>query len=84
MTCVDHEHENGRRRCRSRQLILDCSVHAVHLRRYVLSADIGIVAGKSVALQAEGADPDLCTHVDIAERVEDGSAGWLANNGLVL
>lgn len=56
----------------------------MHLRRYILSTDIGIVAGEGVALQAEGADPDLRTHVDIAERIEDGSARWLANDRLIL
>ena len=65
-------------------MVLDGRVHTVHLRRYILSADISVVPGQGVALKAERTDPDLLANIDVTERVEDGSAGWLANDRLIL
>ncbi len=56
----------------------------MHLRWHILCTDVGVVAGQGIALQAEGAYPDLCSDVDVAERIEDGSTGGLADNRLVL
>ncbi|KAI7832042.1 hypothetical protein BX661DRAFT_179710, partial [Kickxella alabastrina] len=53
------------------------------LRRQVMRRNISVVRRELVALQAEGANPQLAPHVNLAVRVEHRAAGRLAHYGLV-
>ena len=43
---------------------------------------MGVVRGEMVALEAEGADPDLGGEVDAGEGVEGGGAGFASEWGV--
>ncbi|KAF2312542.1 hypothetical protein GH714_035014 [Hevea brasiliensis] len=74
-TSVDHEHEYRRGRTfLSGSLVLDGGVLREELGREVVVADGGVVRWEVVALEAEGADPDLGGKINDGERVKHGAA----------
>ena len=56
----------------------------MHLRGHIFGGDVAVMAWKSVSLQAERANPDLRSDVDIAEWVEHSFARRSAYNRVVL
>lgn len=62
--------------------VLDGGVVGVELAGEVGVGDHGVVRREVVALEAEGADPDLGGEVDATEGVEDGGAGLAAERGV--
>ena len=60
------------------KLVLESGVLGIEFGREVRFRDLGVVRGKVVAVEAEGADPDLGGEVDAREGVEDGGAGLAA------
>lgn len=62
--------------------VLDGGVFAVELRGEVGLRDGGVGWGEVVALEAEGADPDLGSEVDGGEGIEDGAADAAAEGGV--
>ncbi len=81
---IDDVEEDGRARSRSGELVLDGGVGRVQLEGNALGGDVFVVRGKAVPRQAEGADPDACPNVDLAEGIQYGTAGLLAGDGLHL
>lgn len=63
-------------------IVLDGSVVGEELGGEVVVGDGGVVRGEVVAVEAEGADPDLGDEVDHAEGVEDGAARATAKRGV--
>lgn len=80
---VDDKEEDGRDLGGARQGVLDRGVLWQELGGQVRGRDVLVVRGEGVALEAEGADPQLAADVDLAVRVEDGAAGGLAGDGFV-
>lgn len=56
----------------------------MHLGRDIFGADICIVTRQGISLETKRADPELCADIDIAERVENGSARRFADDRLIL
>lgn len=81
---IDDVEEDGRARSRSGELVLDGGMRRVQLQGDALGGDVFVVRGKAVPRQAEGADPDACSNVDLAEGIQYGAAGLLAGDGLHL
>ena len=63
---VHHVEEDGRDLSGPAQRVLDRGVLGQQLRRQVRVADVLVVRGERVAREAEGADPQLAAHVDLA------------------
>jgi hypothetical protein len=63
---VDDKDEDGRDLSRSGQRVLDRRILGQQLGGQVGSGDVLVVGGKAVALEAEGADPQLATHINLA------------------
>jgi len=64
-------------------VVLDGGVLREELGGEGVVGDGGVVRGEVVALEAEGADPDLGGEVDDAEGVEDGAARAAPERGVV-
>lgn len=80
---IDYEKEDGGDLRRTGKGILDRRVLGEELGGEVLVRDVLVVRGERVALETEGADPELAAHVDLAVRVQDRSTRRLARYGLV-
>jgi hypothetical protein len=56
----------------------------MHFRGDIFSADVSIVTRELIPLQTEWTDPYLCSDIDVGERIEDCSTGWLASDRFVI
>jgi len=79
---VDDVEEDGRDLRRTSERVLDGGVLGEELGGEIVGGDVLVVRREGVALQAEGADPQLASDVDLAVGVEDTTAR-LARYGLV-
>lgn len=79
---VDDVEEDGRDLRRAGERVLDGGVLGEEFGGEVVGGDVLVVRREGVALQAEGADPQLASDVDLAVGVEDTTAR-LARHGLV-
>jgi hypothetical protein len=82
-TGVDDEDEDGRDLSGAGEGVLDGGVFREEFGGEVVGGDVLVVRREGVALQAEGADPQLAANVDLTVGVKDGSAGSLAGDGFV-
>lgn len=59
-------------------VVLNCSVLGEELGGEIVVGDRGVIGRKVVALEAEGANPELGGKVDDGEGIEYGTAGAAA------
>lgn len=62
--------------------ISESGVLRIKLSGDIVLGDAGVVGREVVALEAEGADPDLCGEIDTAKGVQRGDAGLAAERGV--
>jgi hypothetical protein len=82
-TGVDDVEEDGRDLGGASEGVLDCGVLGEELGGEVVARDVLVVRREGVALEAEGADPELPPHVNLTVRVQNRAAGCFARHGLV-
>ena len=67
---VDNKEKDGRHLSRTSEGVFDRSEFGQQLGGQVGGRNVLVVRRESVTLQAEGADPELASHVDLAVRLQ--------------
>lgn len=64
---IDGEQKHWREASVARQHILERGVGRVHLCREPVLVDVGVLRGERIALETEGADPELACEIETAD-----------------